>query len=289
MKWFAPAKINLSLRVLGRRDDGFHEIETLMVPLTLADEVEVGWQPAPAGPASAGIELTCSDPTLPTGPANLAYRAADLFRREAAPDLPPVRISLHKKIPHGAGLGGGSSDAAAVLLALDQLAATNLPLARLTTLAGQLGSDVPFFLHGGAAICRGRGESVQPVDFAGRLALLLLKPPFPVPTPWAYRRWRDSKNLPGVRYEPQRFVWGDLVNDLERPVFEKYLVLAELKTWLLEQPEVAGALLSGSGSTVLAVLRAKGEDPGALAARATGHFGELWTLSCETAVVNPPA
>ncbi len=290
MKWFAPAKINLSLRVLGRRADGFHEIETLMVPLSLADELEVDWQsPAPAHSASAAIELECNDPSLPAGPENLAYRAAEIFRRDVAPDLAPVRISLTKRIPHGAGLGGGSSDAAAVLLALNELAQNRVSVMRLATLAAELGSDVPFFLAGGAAVCRGRGEIVQPVSFGAQLPLLLLKPPFPVPTPWAYKQWRDSKPLPGVRYEPQAFAWGEMVNDLERPVFEKYLMLAELKSWLLDQPEVAGALLSGSGSTVLAVLRTVTDDRTPLADRAMRQFGDLWTLSCDTAATERPA
>ena len=279
MKWLAPAKINLSLRVLGRREDGFHDIESLMVPLTLADGIEVAWQPG----ASSPVELVCSDPSLPTGPENLAYRAAEVFRQAVAPDLRPVLVTLTKHVPHGAGLGGGSSDAATVLLALDALAGTALPVARLATLAAELGSDVPFFVYRSAAFCRGRGERVEPVPFPNALPLLLLKPPFPVPTPWAYKRWKDSRPLPGVRYEEQTFPWGTLVNDLERPVFEKYLLLAELKTWLLAQPEVAGALMSGSGSTVLAILRSPQDDPDALAGRARERFGELWTCACETA------
>ncbi len=286
MKCFAPAKINLSLRVLGRREDGFHEIETLMVPLSLADELEIDFVAVGVLAPAAPVELICSDPSLPGGAGNLAYRAAELFRREIAPHLPPVAITLTKRVPHGAGLGGGSSDAAAVLLALDALCGSPQPLARLTTLAAELGSDVPFFLRRRAAVCRGRGEIVEPVEFSPRLPLLLLKPPFPVPTPWAYGRWRDSHALPGVLYDAQSFSWGEMVNDLERPVFEKYLLLAELKMWLLAQSEVAGALLSGSGSTVLAVLRsADGSD--ALASRAVQHFGELWTLACETASSAP--
>ncbi len=280
MKWFAPAKINLSLRVLSRREDGFHEIETLMVPLSLSDELEVAWQPG-----GAPVELVCSDPSLPTGPENLAYRAAEIFRRDLAPEMPPVRIELTKHVPHGAGLGGGSSDAAAVLLALNTLGDFRQTPAQLAALAAELGSDVPFFVYRSAAVCRGRGETVEPVAFGGRLPLLLLKPPFPVPTPWAYKRWRDARELPGIRYAPQQFGWGELVNDLERPVFEKYLLLAELKTWLLAQPGVAGSLLSGSGSTVLAVLDSFAVDVELLADRARKVFGELWALSCETALV----
>lgn len=260
-----------------------------MVPLSLADEIEVELIRDAAPASAAPVELVCSDPSLPTGSENLAYRAAEIFRRELAPDLSPVRINLTKRVPHGAGLGGGSSDAAAVLLALDALYGSRQSRDRLATLAAELGSDVPFFVYQSAAICRGRGEIVQPVAFGKRLPLLLLKPPFPVPTSWAYQRWRDSHALPGVRYDAQAFPWGELVNDLERPVFEKYLLLAELKTWLLAQPEVAGALLSGSGSTVLAVLHASGASGESLAARAVESFGELWTLACETAPVQAPS
>ncbi len=282
MKWLAPAKINLSLRVLGRREDGFHEIETRMVPLTLADQigVELTALPAPDLAESERIRLTCSDPTLPTGPENLAYRAAATFLARYDVHGRGVRLTLEKRVPHGAGLGGGSSDAASVLLALNELSGVHAPAAELARLAAELGSDVPFFVYRSAAVCRGRGERVEPAPLAVSLPLLLLKPPFPIPTPWAYSRWRDAREVPGVRYTPQEFPWGVLVNDLERPVFEKYLVLAALKTWLLEQPEVAGALLSGSGSTMLAVLRG---DPGggdAVAARARAQFGEWWSYVC---------
>jgi 4-diphosphocytidyl-2-C-methyl-D-erythritol kinase len=285
MKWLAPAKINLSLRVLGRRDDGFHEIETCMVPLTLADEIEIELTKRPLRPSAAPgrVSLTCNDPSLPAGRENLAYRAAELFLERHGRADGWVRLALEKRIPHGAGLGGGSSDAGTVLLALNELSGARLPADRLAGLAAELGSDVPFFVYRSAAMCRGRGERVQPVALTQSLPLLLLKPPFPVPTPWAYSRWREARELPGVPYAPQDFTWGALVNDLERPVFEKYVVLATVKTWLLAQPEVAGALMSGSGSTMLAVLR---EPPAAgetVAARAREYFGDWWTAVCATA------
>ena len=235
MKWFAPAKINLSLRVLGRRADGFHEIETLMVPLDLADELEVETTDS-AG--VDGIELVCSDPTLPTGAGNLVYRAAALFKTRTDCKVPPVRITLTKHVPHGAGLGGGSSDAAAVLLALNETVGAGFTTAELAAMAAELGSDVPFFVYRCAAVCRGRGEIIEPTEFNEVLPLVLFKPAFPVPTPWAYGRWRDSRELAGVLYAAQTFPWGELVNDLERPVFEKYLHLADLKTWLLGQPRL---------------------------------------------------
>ena len=281
MKWLAPAKINLSLRVLGRRPDGFHALETRMVPLDLADEIVLEPMDRPPFAGNGHFELRCSDPTLPTGMDNLALRAAELFRARAAVPLPRTRIVLRKNIPHGAGLGGGSSDAAAVLLALNESFPAGLGVEDLAHLAAELGSDVPFFLYRSAAVCRGRGELVEPVAFAHAVPLLLLKPPFPVPTPWAYQRWTDSREIPGVLYGPQTLAWGELVNDLERPVYEKYFLLAELKMWLLGQPEVAGALLSGSGSTTLAVLREAG-DAEAIAVRARERFGALWACPCLT-------
>lgn len=284
MKWLAPAKINLSLRVLGRRPDGFHDIETLMVPLSLADEITVTRLDHQRDHGDKRIELTCSDPTLPTGPENLAYRAVEIFLAHTR-QMGSVGVELNKRVPHGAGLGGGSSDAATVLLALDEMFETHLERSTLLELAARLGSDVPFFIQRGPAICRGRGERVESNPFDASLSLLLLKPEFPVPTPWAYSRWRNAHELPGVRYAGQNFLWGELVNDLERPVFEKYLPLAAMKMWLLEQPEVAGALMSGSGSTVFAVLH-EGAVSGVatLEGRAKEMFGSVWTCSCTTIV-----
>ena len=272
MKRVARAKINLSLRILGKRADGFHEIDTLIVPIALADELE--FRDAP------DFAFTCSDPTLPIDDSNLAVRAARMFS-DFAGQAPNVHIHLEKKIPHGAGLGGGSSDAAAVLLALNERANGAVASADLNTIAAQLGSDVPFFLHKCASRCRGRGEIVEPCAFDARYRLLLIKPPFPVPTPWAYQHWVDSNELPGVPYAPQRLAWGELVNDLERPVFEKYLVLATLKTWLLEQPEIAGALMSGSGSTSFALLHSSASIE-ELERRIRAEFGEdLWYCQTE--------
>ena len=271
----APAKVNLSLRVLGKRPDGFHDLESLVCPISLFDRLEVDHQ------AEEGIAFTCDDATLPAGDDNLAVRAARLFC-ESCGLQPNLRVHLAKQIPHGAGLGGGSSDAASVLLGLDALFETRLPTAALAAMAADLGSDVPLFIYRSASLIRGRGELVEPVAGLPELPLLLLKPPFGVPTPWAYKNWAAARELPGVRYAAQEFPWGALVNDLERPVFEKYLFLAGLKQWLLEQPEVAGALMSGSGSTVFALLREK-QLGFALGERVAAEFGtDLWCYLCET-------
>ena len=246
----APAKINLSLRVLRRREDGFHEIATRMAPLELADSLAVRRIPGPDG----AVHFTCDDETVPGDESNLAVRAVRALEQETGP-LPAVHIDLEKRIPHGAGLGGGSSDAATVLRALKATLELDVSLRTMLDAAARVGSDVPFFLLGSTCDCTGRGEVVTPsgVSFGGQ-RLLLVKPPFGVPTPWAYKTWLDSQEMPGLPYTAQTSPVGELVNDLKRPVFAKYPVLGTLKAALLRQEGVQGALMSGSGSTVFALL-----------------------------------
>ncbi len=273
---FAPAKINLSLKILSRREDGFHEIETLIAPVSLYDEINI--QRKKGG---QGIDFHCDDPSVPRGEDNLVVRAAKSFF--AATKLTPaVSIDLKKKIPHGTGLGSGSSDGAATLLALNRLFGTNLTREELAKLGSEIGSDVPFFIFESAATCRGRGELVTPVQLPEQLSILLLKPDFVVATAWAYSRWHDSREIPGVTYAAQEFAGQTFVNDLEGPVFEKFVFLAQLKMWLLKQPEVGATLMSGSGSTIFAVSR-EGQDIEAIAERARDQLDpELWTCACET-------
>src|SRR6202030_4128751 len=181
MQVLAPAKINLSLKILGRRNDGFHEIETLISPISLADKIDIERQ-------SRWIDFSCDDSTLPGDDENLAVRAAKAFFEKTKINS-GVGIKLHKRIPHGAGLGGGSSDAAATLRALNQLFETNLSLEELAKLGSTIGSDVAFFLFESAAICKGRGEIVNPTELNKKLSILLLKPRFSVSSGWAYSRW----------------------------------------------------------------------------------------------------
>jgi 4-diphosphocytidyl-2-C-methyl-D-erythritol kinase len=274
MQVFAPAKINLSLKIFGRRDDGFHEIETLIVPISLCDEMKIEKN-------EGGIEFRCDDPSVPMSDDNLVIQAAKSFF--VATELEPaVSIELKKKIPYGAGLGGGSSDAASTLLALNHLFETNLTDDELAELGATAGSDVPFFVFESAAICRGRGEVVTAIQLPERLSILLLKPAFAVSTEWAYSRWQDSREIPDVPYAAQQFADQTLINDLERPVFEKFVFLARLKIWLLKQPEVGAALMSGSGSTMFAMMRPNA-DADLLATRAKSELDpELWTCACET-------
>ena len=276
MQVLAPAKINLSLKILGRRDDGFHDIETLATPITLCDQIEIE-----KSDSGSQIEFHCDDPSVPAGGDNLIVRAAKGFF--AATKLKrAISIELRKRIPHGAGLGGGSSDAASTLLMLNKLFETNLPREALAEIAETIGSDVPFFIFESAALCKGRGELVTPLRLKDKLSVLLLKPQFGVSTAWAYSHWRDSLEIPGVSDAAQEFARQPLVNDLERPVFEKFVFLAQLKMWLLKQPAVGAALMSGSGSTVFAVTRPNA-DADLLAKRAKSELDpELWTCACET-------
>src|SRR5216683_2712288 len=177
MQVLAPAKINLSLKILGRRGDGFHEIETLIAPISLADKIDIEKQ-------SRWIDFSCDDPTVPSGDENLVVRVAKAFF-EKTKISGGVTIKLKKKIPHGAGLGGGSSDAAATLLALNRLFETSLAREELAKLGSKIGSDVPFFVFESAATCRGRGELVTPMKLPEQLPILLLKPDFVVATAWA--------------------------------------------------------------------------------------------------------
>ncbi len=269
----AHAKINLDLRILGRRPDGFHELETLMVPLDLHDLVR--FEPAPDG-----VTLTIEGAhDLPTGPENLAVRAA-LLLKEATGYPGGVRLHLVKRIPHGGGLAGGSSNAACVLRGCNEIWGTGLDAAALGKLGATLGSDVNFFLQDGPALCRGRGEQVEPVTFDPAPAVVLLNPGWGVSTPWAYQTYAANPcpGQPGRSRFTVRRADGSTeeripVNDLEPAVFSKHLWILATKEWLLDQPGVLDAMMSGSGATVFALLETPAEAE-ALAVTARAELGE---------------
>ena len=242
----APAKINLSLRVIGKRSDGFHEVDTLMTPVPgLFDTLTFT--------AADAYSLTSDVADIPVDESNLITKATRLFEKlSKKPCL--AHIHLEKRIPHGAGLGGGSSDAAATLRAWNEWHGNPLDESTLHEAAATLGSDVPFFLSGTTARATGRGEILTPADAPPRQTIVIFKPAFAVSTPDAYARWKGADALPGVVYEAVQTPWGTLVNDLEKPVFGKFLFLAELKNWLNSRPEVRTALMSGSGSAMFALL-----------------------------------
>ncbi|MDC0088362.1 4-(cytidine 5'-diphospho)-2-C-methyl-D-erythritol kinase [Akkermansiaceae bacterium] len=252
--WKAPAKTNLTLKVLGKRDDGFHELEMFMVPLSLHDVLHFE--------KSDHYSLHCDLEGVPTDERNLVTMAVRSFeKRTGRPCL--WKITLEKNVPHGAGMGGGSSDAATTLLALNTLEETNIPLDDLAAMSAEFGSDVPFFIYQNYCMVRGRGEIVEPVnpretEGVSNLSgtpILLLKPSFGVSTPDAFKQCLNAEAVHGVDYSAQKMPWGEIFNDLEKPVFYKYRFLAEMKVWLLAQPEVKAAMMSGSGSTMLAFLR----------------------------------
>lgn len=226
----AHAKLNLSLAITGRRADGFHELVSLVALIDLADTLtlEVG---RPLG-------LTCDDPGLPVDDTNLVLKAAAAYVRRR-PGAVVGRFHLAKKIPHGAGLGGGSSDAAAALRLLDRASGDPLGAEALEALAAEVGSDCPFFVRGQAAVMRGRGERLEILPPAARAALagrkvVLVKPPFGVPTPEAYALLaKAGKYRAAAPAEAELAVWiarpladpSSLGNDLAAPVFAKYLAL----------------------------------------------------------------
>ena len=246
----APAKINLSLRVLAKRADGFHEIESLMVPLSsamLGDVLHFD--------KADSYSLHCDEPGVPLDDTNLITMAVREFERVSGKPC-HWKITLEKNIPHGAGLGGGSSDAATTLLALNDLECGGFSDDQLADMGACFGSDVPFFIYQQACMVKGRGELVEPVhrpEISGQ-RVLLLKPSFGVSTPEAYQHCLDAKAVPGVDYAPQKMPWGEIINELEKPVFYKHRFLAEMKLWLLDQVEIDAAMMSGSGSTMMAFI-----------------------------------
>jgi 4-diphosphocytidyl-2-C-methyl-D-erythritol kinase len=271
MKTFSVAKINLTLEILGKRPDGFHELATWMVPVGLYDSMEIERASRPSFLSNA--------PELKGDSSNLVIRAAQIFNRAASIDV-AYAIRLEKKIPIGAGLGGGSSNAAATLRLLNDLHNGPFRLQQLEELAASLGSDVAFFIYGRSAWCTGRGERIEPRAFPDNLWVCLFKPGFAVSTAAAYRAYAQlAGDCKRGRQTDTR--WGKLRNDLEPAVLPKYLFLRLGKVWLEKQSETLFALMSGSGSTTFAIVRSQA-DGETLQARFRAEFGErTWSAVCE--------
>ncbi len=255
MRILAPAKINIFLRITGRRPDGYHLLDSLMAPIRLCDEIKLETRNAERGTRNDKntITVTCDDPALPTDETNLAYKAAALLCKEAKVQA-QITIDLCKRIPAGAGLGGGSSDAAAVLRGLNTLLSLGFDEPRLCTLATRLGADVPFFISCCPAHVQGIGEILMPARSLPPKWFAVVVPPFGVSTPWAYRRFDElpSQTDAGSNLKLTDGQWPAaklLVNDLERAVIPTYPLIGELKGQLL-QLGAEGALMSGSGSAV---------------------------------------
>lgn len=273
----APAKINLSLKVLGKREDGYHNVDILMAKLDLADELEFK--------RSNTTRLKCDAPGVPTDESNLVLKAAREFEKAYGRST-RQGICLRKQVPFGAGLGGGSADAATTLLALNEILGTNYTQEELQPMAAAIGSDVPFFLNPVISRCTGRGETAVPVPELTEWSspIVLIKPQFGVSTPSAYKGLNGAHRMKQVNYGPQNVDGIRLVNELERAVFTKFPVLGLWKMWMLRQEGVRAALMSGSGSTLFALTETP-EHARALAEAAKAELDPtLWTY-CGT--VNP--
>jgi 4-diphosphocytidyl-2-C-methyl-D-erythritol kinase len=264
-----PAKVNLWLSISGRRADGYHDLKTVMEPVSVADELRLRVVPM-AATGETRIVLRC--PALPDLPPeqNLVYRAATaLLERASAVGAAPAAMlyefELEKHIPHGAGLGGGSSDAAAALRLLNRRLPVPLPPAELFAIARTIGADVPFFLHCCLCYAEGVGDRITPLNNPGRRWYLLLKPPVEIETGWAYRQLQVNNKLTNrrlhinIRQFSQPPVLREkyyLFNDFEEIVERSVPGLRRLREWLAARRGQAGVLMSGSGSCLYAVFHA---------------------------------
>lgn len=262
-RWIAPAKVNLCLRIVGRRSDGYHLLDSIFAAIDLVDHLTISISPR-RGQAGSSVTVSCPYPGVPNDGANLAARAAEALLAEGkiAAD---VSIAIDKQIPPGAGLGGGSSNAATVLAALNAMLDLRVPRDRLGAMALALGADVPFFLTGGCARVRGIGEQIEPIRGWPGLELILALPPVAVSTAWAFGAYPGG--FAERADEPERLAAGHVLaasllrNDLESTVLDGYPEIAIVKATLLEVGAEA-AVMSGSGAAIVALARS----PGATAA-----------------------
>ena len=267
----SPAKVNLVLRVLGRRTDGYHDILSLMQRISLCDEMLFS-------PRPGGIVVRCPDSSLPEDGGNIAYRAAAAFFSRA--ETPPgVEITIRKRIPVAAGLGGGSSNAATTLLALNEIAGYPLTREELVRMGTDLGADVPFFIFGDTAWASGIGDHLIEAAPLPRIRFVLVNPGFAVSTKMVYQSLNLGLTNQAISYSIPRFstledLIGGLTNDLERVTVRRHPVLDHIKTLLLENG-ARGALMSGSGPTVFGIFT---DESSALQAEKNLGQGYRWSV-----------
>lgn len=249
VRLYAPAKVNFRLDVLSRRPDGYHELRMIMQRIGLYDEIDISLQ------QGSGISLVCNHPYIPRDQRNIVWKAAveilNCYGKDAG-----IRIAMQKNIPVGAGLGGGSSDAATVLMGLNELLGTGLTDRQLMTIGAKLGADVPFFIFKSPAVAEGIGDRLTPLEQMPKLWLLLVNPGIHVSTAWVYRnlsltREKVAAKLPFL-YKSAADVCSILANDLEAVTLRRYPIIQEIKNRLLTAG-ADGTLMSGSGSTVFAL------------------------------------
>lgn len=246
---YAPAKVNFRLDVLKKRPDGYHELRMIMQRIDLCDEIEISIRQV------SGISLSCNLPYIPLDRRNIVWRAAEEFLLLAGMNI-GIHVNIHKRIPVGAGLGGGSSDAATTLMGLNDLLGTGFTDQQLMSVGLKLGADVPFFIFKKAAVAEGIGEKLRPLEDIPQLWLLLVNPAIHVSTSWAYQNLnltseKVAAKLPFL-YKSAADVGSILENDLESVTVRRYPLIAEIKERLMAAG-ADGALMSGSGSTVFGV------------------------------------
>ena len=279
LKFKTPAKINLGLHIHGKREDGFHELETIFQMVGLYDDVELEL-------LHSGIKVECDTPGVPTDHTNLAFKAALLLQKSYRVQGKGVSIRLNKKIPFGAGLGGGSGNAAGVLMGLNRLWDLNIDREKLVKLAAELGSDVPFFLKSPCALGIGRGEQLKVLKPCSKFQVLLVFPGFPIATSWVYQnlRLKLTKRPNNISILRKNLSLSDikslglnLYNDLEPVVIQRFpevqIVKDELRAW-----GALGVLLSGSGSAVFGIF----DDPEKARAAYEGLNGDWERVISET-------
>ncbi|ABB33067.1 4-diphosphocytidyl-2C-methyl-D-erythritol kinase [Geobacter metallireducens RCH3] len=255
----APAKVNYRLDVLRRRPDGYHDLRMIMQRIDLCDEITITLSD------TSGVRVTCGREGVPDGPENIAWRAANALLALSGLET-GIDIAITKNIPVAAGLGGGSSDAATVLLGVNELLGLGLSIERLMEVGVTLGADVPFFVFGKTALAEGIGEVLTAIDAVPPLWLVIVNPNIPVSTAWVYQSLRLTGEWNGDTI-PRFFkdvadVCAVLANDLELVTIERYPVIGEIKERLVAAG-AAGALMSGSGPTVFGLFASEEEARGA--------------------------
>ena len=249
-----PAKVNLGLHMIGKRKDGFHDLETIFQMVNWCDEIKIET-------IREGLDLVCSQPDIPHDESNLVIKAAQLLANRFPEKSGGARIHLKKNIPHGAGLGGGSGNAAGTLLAFNVLWDLKIKHRELLLMASELGSDVPFFLHSACALGRGRGEILEIVENPNKFYILMVYPGFPLSTAWVFgnlklKLTKHKNNISILKNFLLQSEYAQLgeawLNDLEPVVFQEYPEIFGIKTEMLALG-AEGALLSGSGSTVFGI------------------------------------
>src|SRR3989338_3063921 len=256
--YLSPAKVNLFLRILKKREDGYHDIVSVMQPISLYDEIILEME------NGSGIIVSCDNANVPCDRTNLAYRAAEEFFRTTGINK-RLSIKIKKNIPIAAGLGGGSSNAATVLRALNEITSQNISTDNLIKIGAGIGSDVPFFIAGKSSIARGRGELLEPVELP-KFWYILVNPGVPLSTQWVYQNLNLTKSNEDInitiskvlaiyragRGGNQQVLKGFVMNDLEAVAIKKYPEIKEIKDTLINSGAIC-ALMSGSGATAFGI------------------------------------